>query len=401
MPEGEGGALFQRTGIDSAAAALGVGEAALRRSLEASLERLRQARRDRAYPLLDDKVITAWNGMMIAAAADAGAAIGDPAAIAEAEAAARFVLKHLRRGDGLYRVHRGGASRYDGYLEDYAHLADGLLALHRASGRPRWLDEARAVADAMIERFRDGDGGGFYFTTGGQDLIARSKVAHDGALPAANAVAARVLLELGEAAGEPRYTETAVECMRAFGGSVASAPGAYAHLVTAMRTWLRSGTGEARLPGPAETAAADSIVRVSFALDRTALAPGEPARLTVRLEIAEGWHVNAHPAAAGFVPTTVTVNPSGVALRQVEVEYPPGRPLPFPSLDDTLKVWEGAVEVVSKLAAEEDAPAARGFLRAAVRYQACDDEVCLLPAEVSGRVAVSIGGKAAAAPRGF
>ena len=402
VPEGEGGALFQRTSIDSAAARLGVGEEALRRSVEALLERLRQAREKRTYPLLDDKVITAWNGMMIAAAAEAGAATGDAAALAEAEAAARFVLEHLRREGGLYRVHRAGTSRYDGYLEDYAHLADGLLSLHRAGGRPRWLVEARAVADAMIDRFRDADGGGgFYFTTGGRDLIARSKVAWDGALPSANAVAARVLLELGEASGEARYTEIAVECMRAFGGSVASAPGAYAHLVAAMRDWLRSEAaagglaGVPGLPRPAGSgerpAAPDSVVKVAFALDPPRLAAGEPARLTVSLEIAEGWHVNANPAAAGLVPTTVTVNPAGVALRLMEVEYPAALPLPFPSLAETLQVWEGRVEVVSRLAASEDAPASQGVLRAAVRYQACDDEVCLLPVEVVGRIAVSIG----------
>ena len=402
VPEGEGGALFQRTGIDSAAARLGVGEEALRSSLAASLGRLHHVRRSRTYPLLDDKVITAWNGMMIAAAAEAGAAIGDAAAIAEAEAAARFVLEHLRDGGGLYRVHRAGASRYEGYLEDYAHLADGLLALHRASGRPRWLEEARSVADAMIDRFRDVDGGGgFFFTSGGQDLIARSKVAYDGALPSANAVAAQVLLELGEATGEARYTEAAVECMRAFGGSIASAPGAYAHMIAAMRAWLRSMAGSAPVaevaagPQPMQLqgipAAADSVVKVAFALDPPRLSPGEPARLTVSLEIAEGWHVNANPAAAGLVPTTVTLNPGGMALRLLEVEYPASRPLPFPSLAETLAVWEGDVEVVSRLAAEDDAPAAQGALRAAVLYQACDDELCLPPVEVVGTIPVSIG----------
>ena len=391
VPEGEGGALYQRTGIDSAAAVLGVGEAALRASLEASLRRLRQARQSRAYPLLDDKVITAWNGMMIAAAAEAGTAIGDAGAIAEAEAAARFVLERLRDGDRLYRVHRAGASRYDGYLEDYAHLADGLLALHRAGGRPRWLAEARSVADAMIDRFRDADGGGgFFFTSGGRDLIARSKVAWDGALPAANAVAARVLLELGEATGEERYTEVPVECMRAFGGSVASAPGGHAHMITAMRAWLRSTKADPSLAEESAVPLPDSIVKVAFTLDSPRLAPGEPARLTARLEIAEGWHVNANPAAAGLVPTTVTVNPGRLPLRQIDVEYPPSRALPFPSLADTLQIWEGRVEVVSRLAAEEDAPAANGTLRAAVRYQACDDEVCLLPVEVVGWIAVAV-----------
>ena len=92
-----------------------------------------------------------------------------------------------------------------------------------------------------------------------------------------------------------------------------------------------------------------------------------------------------------IVPTTVTVNPAGVALRQIEVEYPASRPLPFPSLAETLAVWDGKVDVVSRLAAEEDASAAQGVLRAAVRYQACDDELCLLPVEVVGTIPVSIG----------
>ena len=91
------------------------------------------------------------------------------------------------------------------------------------------------------------------------------------------------------------------------------------------------------------------------------------------------------------MPTTVTVNPAGLAMGQVDIDYPASRALPFPSLAETLQVWEGRVEVVSRLAAAEDAPPSQGLLRTAVRYQACDDEVCLLPVEVVGRIAVSIG----------
>ena len=381
VPEGEGGALYQRTGIDSAAAALGVGEAALRASLEASLRRLHQARRSRTYPLLDDKVITAWNGMMIAAAAEAGAVLGDEAAIAEAEAAARFLLEHLREGDDLYRVHRAGSSRYEGYLEDFAHLADGLLALHRAGGRPALAGRSavggrrhdRALPRRRRRRVL------LHHRGAGPDRPQQGRLRRRPAVGQCGGRAGASGTGGGDPAGALHGGGGGVHA--GFGGSVASAPAGHAHMVTAMRAWLRSGAVE---PSLAEVSAApaDSVVKVAFGLDRARLAPGEPALLTVSLEIAEGWHVNANPTAAGLVPTTVTVNPGRLALRQVDVEYPPSRALPFPSLAETLEVWEGRVEVVSRLAAEEDAPAANGALRAAVRYQACDDEVCLLPVEV-------------------
>ena len=405
VPEGEGGALFQRRALAAAAADLDTSIPALRQALEAVLEGLRVARRERTYPLLDDKTITAWNGMMIAAAAEAGVAVGNREAVSEAARAARFALAHLRAADGgLLRIYRGGAARLPGYLEDYAHLAEGLLALHRATGDREWLDEAVVITDAMLARFWDEAGDGFHFSTAGADLIARSKVAQDGALPAANAVAVHVLLAVARETGEGRYRDYAARGLRVFAGNLASAPAAHAHLASAVRVYLggsraaeSSGGGDAAsrfgVTGASGVAApaADSLVRVDLRLDSQPLAPGGEVDLTVAMRIAPGWHVTAHPAAAGLVPTSVTVNSGQLPLRVTGITYPRGQGLYFAALAETLSVYEGDTEVTVRLVrASAGSSSTTGDLRVLVEYQACDATRCLQPAEAVLRLPVRL-----------
>ena len=160
MPEGHEQVVFRRGDAGGTAAERGWSEGDLAARLEPLRTSLRKARNEREYPLLDDKIITSWNGMMIAACAEAAAAFDDSRYRLRAEKAARFLLERMRSKSGeLKRVYRNGTARQRAFLEDYAFLAEGLLALHRTTGEEQWLVEARRICDEMIVRFRDPEGG--------------------------------------------------------------------------------------------------------------------------------------------------------------------------------------------------------------------------------------------------
>ena len=149
--------------------------------LEARLRPLRarllEAREKRPAPLLDDKVITGWNGLMIAAYADGYRILQVDRYRQAAERAAGFLLEYLRTSDGrLLRTYRQGKAKLPAYLEDYAFLVQGLLRLHHATGDPRWLREAQALTDRMLADFEDREQGGFFFTANDHEsLLARAK----------------------------------------------------------------------------------------------------------------------------------------------------------------------------------------------------------------------------------
>ena len=214
--------LFLQRPISEIAREKGVNEAELRERLEAARERLFAHREGRVRPLLDDKVLTDWNGLMIAALAKASAAFGEDgesrtSVYAEAaRRAARFVLDRLRDDDGrlLHRWRRGHAG-IAAHLDDYAFLAWGLVDLYEATFEVEWLEEAVRLASEMRARFWDEERGGFYLTSeGGEKLIVRPKELYDGAIPSGNAAALLVLVRLGRLTGEARWEETADALLR-------------------------------------------------------------------------------------------------------------------------------------------------------------------------------------------
>jgi uncharacterized protein YyaL (SSP411 family)/aryl-alcohol dehydrogenase-like predicted oxidoreductase len=210
------------------ASRLGISEAALRQSVTAGRAALSEARRRRVPPGLDDKVLTAWNGLMLSAMAEGFRALRDPRYLRAASQSADFLLGALRRPDGgLYRTWRQGHAHLDAYLEDYAFLAAGLLDLAEAGGEVRFLREAAALAERMLRDF-DGGGGGFYDTASGhEDLIVRHRQGADGAIPSANAVAAGVLARLAAHLDRPAFREAAVRAIQAYGSAVAGHPRAF------------------------------------------------------------------------------------------------------------------------------------------------------------------------------
>jgi uncharacterized protein YyaL (SSP411 family) len=196
-------------------------------------ERLYDVRAQRVWPGLDDKRLTSWNALMIAALAEAGAVLERDDYLDAARACADFILRDLRDDAGrLLRTWKDGQAKLNAYLEDHAFLLEALLTLYEATFEPRWFAEARALADTMIDRFADEQRGGFFETSSDHEqLVARRKDLEDHPIPAGNSSAAYGLLRLAALTGEHAYEKRAVGVFRLLHRIAGSHPQAFAHLL--------------------------------------------------------------------------------------------------------------------------------------------------------------------------
>jgi hypothetical protein len=338
----------------------------------------------RPAPARDDKVLTAWNGLMIAAYADAYRILGVDRYKEAAAKAADFVLARLREPNGrLLRSYCDGRAKLPAYLEDYAFLVHGLLRLHAATGERRWLDEARGLADRMIADFADPADGGFFFTAGDHEsLLARPKDPYDGAIPGGNSMAALDLLALHRIGGEDRYLAAARRTVEAFGTSLSQNPSAMPLMLVALHALLD------RLPelspappsGPEAVAGprAGVVSATARVLDGETPRPGGSFRAVVALDIKRGWHIMANPAGMkNLAPAVLSMADNQPA--RVEPSYPPGTDLQLgePGADKA-KVYEGRVEIPVRVQLEGAGLPTKLALK--LKYQACDDKACLPPA---------------------
>ena len=231
-PEGnweEHSILHRTRTLEAASNALGVAQDELARSLAESRAALLAARAERVPPLLDDKVITSWNGLMLGAMAEGFRVLRDRRYLASAERAATHALAKLVRPDGgLYRTLRDGRAHLDAYLEDYAFLSDALVTLYEAGGGERYLERALSLAERLLADFSAPDGSFFATAAAHETLVARPRDGHDGAIPAANAVAARVLARLGRHFDRTDLSERARAAIEAYGELVRRSPRAFA-----------------------------------------------------------------------------------------------------------------------------------------------------------------------------
>ena len=211
--------LYTARSLEDAAAATGRSVPALRAELALARETLFSARLSRPRPHLDDKVLTAWNGLMIAACARAGRILGDPAWVADAERAASFLRTRLWDASSrtLLRRYRREHAAVAAYAEDYAYLASGLLELFQATGDPAWLQWALTLHARLDDLFADLVEGGWFSTTGEDpSVLLRLKEQYDGAEPAATSVAALNLLALAHLTGDSTMTARAEAAIGSF-----------------------------------------------------------------------------------------------------------------------------------------------------------------------------------------
>ncbi len=195
--------------------------------------KLFEAREKRVHPYKDDKVLTSWNGLMIAALARGAAVFGEEPYRRAAAKAVEFIMQKLVRTDGrLLARYRDGEAAYPAYLDDYAFLVWGLLELYGADFAASHLEKALELTEQMIDLFWDAKNGGFYFNgKDSEQLLSRPKEIYDGALPSGNSVALLNLLRLARLTANEKLAETAEKQIQAFSGGIGQYPWGFTHFL--------------------------------------------------------------------------------------------------------------------------------------------------------------------------
>ena len=283
--------------LEEVAADLDVTAAELEARLPRWRARLLEARERRVRPGLDDKVLTSWNGLALAAFAEAGRVLGEPSYVAVAERNAGFVRASLWRDGRLLHAYKAGQARVDGLLEDYAYYGLGLIELYRATGEVAQLRWAAELLEAIEARFRDPEGGGFYESAADAErLILRQKPLFDSATPSGNGAAALLAFWLGRYFGRPEWEALAREVAALVGDQLVEGAGGFGSVLQAVELLLAPPREIAIVGAAAARAPFEREVARHF-LPATLLAPaaGEDG-----LPVLEG-RAPAHGAAAAYV----------------------------------------------------------------------------------------------------
>ena len=244
------------------AAVQGVTLERLNSALENAWRELFAARELRVKPARDEKVLTSWNGLMLAAFAEAAAILERADYLRAAQNNAEFTLRSMIGLNGLLlHTYKDGQAKLNAYQEDYAFYADGLVALYETTGELRWLEAAQALTDKMIEEFWDDAGGGFFFTGRSHEtLITRPKEFYDNATPSGNSVAAEVLQKLAILLQRDDYQRRAVTLLRLQRNNLARMPNGFGRTLCALDTYLAT-PQEIALIGQANAADTSAMQR--------------------------------------------------------------------------------------------------------------------------------------------
>jgi uncharacterized protein YyaL (SSP411 family) len=225
--------------IAETAEVLKISEENLTDILERGRAKLFEEREKRVKPFRDEKVLTAWNGLMLQAFAEASAVLEREDFLEIARKNADFILENLQTNGRLLRTWKDGRAKLNAYLEDYANFTEGLIELYQVSGEINYLKEAKRLADTMLKEYWDEAEGGFFFTSSDhEELILRSKDYHDSATPSGNSAAADVLLKLAHLLGDEKYERFAVTVLRLVAPQIRRYPQGFGKTLSAMEFYL-------------------------------------------------------------------------------------------------------------------------------------------------------------------
>jgi uncharacterized protein YyaL (SSP411 family) len=233
--------LHITSSIEDVAVRNKISVAQLQATIKTGRQKLFKLREQRVKPDRDEKVLTAWNGLMLASLAEASAILERSDYRSVAEANAHFLLAHLQKDGLLLRSYKDGEAKLNAYLEDYACLIHGLISLYEATGELTWIESAVSLADKMIEQFWDESAGGFFFTGNRHEqLIVRTKEFMDNATPSGNSIATLSLLRLALLTGNEDYRRRATAVLRLSADQIRRYPSAFGFALSAVDFYLDS-----------------------------------------------------------------------------------------------------------------------------------------------------------------
>jgi len=313
--------------LPAVARLLQVDEEVLRRVVEQGKQRLFEASAQRVAPGRDEKILVSWNGLMISAMARAHQILGEGTCLETAARAAEFILGEMVVDGRLLHTCQDGQARLPAYQDDYACLCNGLLDLYEASFDLRWLRAARELCQDMVERFWDGNQGGFFFTeAGAEDLIVRTKNPFDNATPSGNSIGALVLLRLAGLTGSEPLREKGRQALLLFAGLMKRAPSSCAQMLCAL-DFFESRPFEVALVGsPADREELRRALHGCFAPNKVVLGadPADcPEDLEAELPLLAGKVSQSDARARAYVCRDFTCSPpvrSGEELRELLTE---------------------------------------------------------------------------------
>ncbi len=367
-------------------------------------QQLRERRAARCRPHRDEKVLAAWNGLMISGLAICGRVFEEQRYLDAAAEAGQFVLDEMRVDGRLMRVWRDGAVSQPAYLDDYAFLAVGLLDLHEATDDDRWLSEAQNLVDETRRLFEDRRQGGLFFSAAdSEELLARVKRPFDQTIPSGNAMAALAMIRLAKRTGEAHYAEAAERALTTFSAAMQNAPTSTETLLRAAGRYIDLQSAEQEQPTEDGDTEPDARTRrgpvtVEAWASRRAVEAGDEVRVALRVALEDGWHINAHtPLQDHLVPTEVEqVEIENYAL--METVYPEPVQIEPGFSEEPMAVYEGEVWILARIKVVPDAEEGSAPLHMTVAAQACDDTSCARPerytVELPLRVIEDAGGEA-------
>lgn len=340
-------------------------------------ESLYQAREKREHPLRDQKILTAWNGMMITSLAQAGVLLEEPRYTKAAAGAAQFIWQNNRKNLGeLLRVHLQGSSSIDAQQEDYAYFAEGLIHLYDATNEQHWLDKAIEMTDSMLVNFWDKETGGFYMSSAKNQVtsMARQKDGGiDSAIPSGNSVALRVLQMLHQRKANFEYSRQANSTLAAFANTINQSPTNFGYMLMAANNFKHG-----------ELGAQQYIARGGVRANAIQVSTNT---VIIELDIPEGWHVNSNqPRQKGLIATTVSISDSDDEWKIDDVIYPTPMIANLGFQTEALSLYQGKVRIEIEVS-ENDSP--KNLLPLQLGIQACNDKICLPPEKVRLGVAMS------------